>query len=103
MLPEIILRLPAVKAATGLSRSTIYERISAGTFTPEWAGEEAALRAALLSALTADQPAANATARPPAAPESVVEIVPDANLRANADETKWIVRRVAQNAHSKRR
>ena len=32
MLPEIILRLPAVKAATGLSRSTIYERISAGTF-----------------------------------------------------------------------
>lgn len=32
MLPDTILRLPAVKAATGLSRSTIYERISAGTF-----------------------------------------------------------------------
>lgn len=32
MLPDTFLRLPAVKAATGLSRSTIYERISAGTF-----------------------------------------------------------------------
>jgi len=32
MLPDTILRLPAVKAATGLSRSTIYERIGAGTF-----------------------------------------------------------------------
>jgi len=29
---EIILRLPAVKARTGLSRSTIYSRISSGTF-----------------------------------------------------------------------
>ena len=27
-----ILRLPDVKASTGLSRSTIYERISEGTF-----------------------------------------------------------------------
>lgn len=32
MLPDTILRLPAVKAATGLSRSTIYERIKQGTF-----------------------------------------------------------------------
>jgi prophage regulatory protein len=32
MLPDTILRLPAVKAATGLSRSTIYERIQKGTF-----------------------------------------------------------------------
>jgi len=32
MLPDTILRLPAVKAATGLSRSTIYERIRQGTF-----------------------------------------------------------------------
>jgi prophage regulatory protein len=29
---ESILRLPAVRAATGLSRSTIYARIAAGTF-----------------------------------------------------------------------
>jgi prophage regulatory protein len=29
---NIILRLPAVKARTGLSRSTIYLRISAGSF-----------------------------------------------------------------------
>lgn len=29
---ERILRLPAVKVRTGLSRSTIYSRISAGTF-----------------------------------------------------------------------
>lgn len=29
---KIILRLPAVKARIGLSRSTIYSRISAGTF-----------------------------------------------------------------------
>jgi prophage regulatory protein len=29
---NIILRLPAVKARTGLSRSTIYLRIAAGTF-----------------------------------------------------------------------
>jgi prophage regulatory protein len=28
----VILRLPAVKARTGLSRSTIYQRISQGTF-----------------------------------------------------------------------
>jgi prophage regulatory protein len=28
----VILRLPAVKTRTGLSRSTIYERISQGTF-----------------------------------------------------------------------
>ncbi len=27
-----ILRLPAVKASTGLSRSTIYQRVSEGTF-----------------------------------------------------------------------
>lgn len=27
-----ILRLPIVKARTGLSRSTIYQRVSAGTF-----------------------------------------------------------------------
>ncbi|MGQ0699869.1 MAG: helix-turn-helix transcriptional regulator [Panacagrimonas sp.] len=32
MLPDTFLRLPAVKAATGLSRSTIYDRISKGTF-----------------------------------------------------------------------
>lgn len=32
MLPDTILRLPAVKAATGLSRSTIYDRIQQGTF-----------------------------------------------------------------------
>jgi len=32
MLPDTILRLPAVKAATGLSRSTIYERMRQGTF-----------------------------------------------------------------------
>jgi prophage regulatory protein len=32
MLPDTILRLPAVKAATGLSRSTIYERIQKGSF-----------------------------------------------------------------------
>ena len=32
MLTETILRLPAVKAATGLSRSTIYKRIASGTF-----------------------------------------------------------------------
>jgi prophage regulatory protein len=29
---KTILRLPAVKARTGLSRSTIYNRISSGTF-----------------------------------------------------------------------
>ena len=29
-----LLRLPAVKARTGLSRSTIYNLISAGTFPP---------------------------------------------------------------------
>lgn len=32
MLPDTFLRLPAVKAATGLSRSTIYDRVSKGTF-----------------------------------------------------------------------
>lgn len=32
MLSDTILRLPAVKAATGLSRSTIYERVRLGTF-----------------------------------------------------------------------
>ena len=32
MLPDTILRLPAVKDATGLSRSTIYERVRQGTF-----------------------------------------------------------------------
>ena len=32
MLPETILRLPAVKVATGLSRSTIYARVRLGTF-----------------------------------------------------------------------
>jgi prophage regulatory protein len=31
-MPEAILRLPAVKARTGLSRSTIYLRVSQGTF-----------------------------------------------------------------------
>lgn len=31
-MPHTILRLPAVKARTGLSRSTIYQRISEGTF-----------------------------------------------------------------------
>ena len=31
---ESILRLPAVKARTGLSRSTIYQRIREGTFPP---------------------------------------------------------------------
>jgi len=29
---DAILRLPAVKSRTGLSRSTIYERIATGTF-----------------------------------------------------------------------
>ena len=32
MLSETILRLPAVRVATGLSRSTIYERVRLGTF-----------------------------------------------------------------------
>ncbi len=32
MQSDTILRLPAVKAATGLSRTTIYERVRAGTF-----------------------------------------------------------------------
>lgn len=32
MLPDTILRLPAVKAATGLSRSTIYDRVRKRTF-----------------------------------------------------------------------
>lgn len=32
MLADTLLRLPAVKAATGLSRSTIYERVRQGTF-----------------------------------------------------------------------
>jgi prophage regulatory protein len=31
-MPHHILRLPAVKARTGLSRSTIYLRIAGGTF-----------------------------------------------------------------------
>jgi prophage regulatory protein len=31
---NIILRLPAVKARTGLSRSTIYLRVSEGAFPP---------------------------------------------------------------------
>jgi prophage regulatory protein len=31
-MPQAILRLPAVKARTGLSRSTIYLRIAEGTF-----------------------------------------------------------------------
>ncbi len=34
MLSETILRLPAVKAATGLSRSSIYQRVKLGTFPP---------------------------------------------------------------------
>jgi len=33
-MPSMILRLPAVKARTGLSRSTIYLRVAAGTFPP---------------------------------------------------------------------
>jgi prophage regulatory protein len=32
MMPHTILRLPAVKTYTGLSRSTIYLRVSQGTF-----------------------------------------------------------------------
>jgi prophage regulatory protein len=32
MMTHTILRLPAVKASTGLSRSTIYLRVSKGTF-----------------------------------------------------------------------
>ena len=32
-MPHTILRLPAVKAATGLSRSTLYLRIVPGVFT----------------------------------------------------------------------
>jgi prophage regulatory protein len=32
MMTHTILRLPAVKASTGLSRSTIYLRVSQGTF-----------------------------------------------------------------------
>jgi prophage regulatory protein len=31
---NVILRLPAVKARTGLSRSTIYQRIADGSFPP---------------------------------------------------------------------
>jgi prophage regulatory protein len=31
-MPHTILRLPAVKTSTGLSRSTIYLRVSQGTF-----------------------------------------------------------------------
>jgi prophage regulatory protein len=31
-MPLVILRLPSVKARTGLSRSTIYLRVSQGTF-----------------------------------------------------------------------
>jgi prophage regulatory protein len=31
-MPQAILRLPAVKARTGLSRSTIYLRLAEGTF-----------------------------------------------------------------------
>ena len=31
-MPHTILRLPTVKARTGLSRSTIYHRVSCGTF-----------------------------------------------------------------------
>jgi prophage regulatory protein len=31
-MPNVILRLPAVKARTGLSRSTIYLRVSEGSF-----------------------------------------------------------------------
>lgn len=34
MAAHTILRLPAVKVSTGLSRSTIYLRISNGTFPP---------------------------------------------------------------------
>jgi len=33
-MPNIILRLPAVKSRTGLSRSTIYLRVSERTFPP---------------------------------------------------------------------
>ncbi|MBK6599638.1 MAG: AlpA family transcriptional regulator [Proteobacteria bacterium] len=41
-----ILRLPAVKARTGLSRSTIYQRVSAGTFPkPITLGSEPEARA----------------------------------------------------------
>ena len=32
MRTHMMLRLPAVKAATGLSRSTIYQRVADGTF-----------------------------------------------------------------------
>jgi prophage regulatory protein len=32
----VILRLPAVKARTGLSRSTIYQRIQHGEFPPPY-------------------------------------------------------------------
>lgn len=32
---QVILRLPAVKARCGLSRSTIYLRVSQGTFPPQ--------------------------------------------------------------------
>ena len=31
-MPHTMLRLPTVKARTGLSRSTIYHRVSRGTF-----------------------------------------------------------------------
>lgn len=34
MQARAILRLPAVKVRTGLARSTIYERVAAGTFPP---------------------------------------------------------------------
>ena len=31
-MPQVLLRLPSVKARTGLSRSSLYARISQGTF-----------------------------------------------------------------------
>lgn len=60
-----ILRLPAVKAATGLSRSTIYSRIGKGLMTSSislggtakgWPEEEvAAINAARISGKSDDQ------------------------------------------------
>lgn len=41
-MPQVILRLPNVKARTGLSRSTIYLRVAQGTFpTPIKLGDRA--------------------------------------------------------------
>ena len=40
-MPHTILRLPTVKARTGLSRSTIYHRVSCGTLPADVSPENA--------------------------------------------------------------